>query len=91
MEKELHKASEFGHGCGLKAIHESPEANRTESIVISTGDSMNEKSVKEIVYQAIVDLTNTYGLANREMVVQDTGFKAPLGLAEHQRPGYWRW
>jgi len=39
---------------------------------------MSEKSVKEIVYQAIVDLTNTYGLANREMVVQATGFKAPL-------------
>ena len=31
---------------------------------------MSEKSVKEIVYQAIVDLTNTYGIANREMVVQ---------------------
>lgn len=39
---------------------------------------MSEKSVKEIVYQSIVDLTNTYGLANREMVVQATGFKAPL-------------
>lgn len=39
---------------------------------------MSEKSVKEIVYQAIVDLTNVYGLANREMVVQATGFKAPL-------------
>ena len=39
---------------------------------------MSEKSTKEIVYQAIVDLCNTYGLANREMVVQATGFKAPL-------------
>ena len=39
---------------------------------------MNEKSVKEIVYQAIVDLTNTYGLASRPMVVQATGLKAPL-------------
>ena len=39
---------------------------------------MSEKSTKEIVYQAIVDLCNTYGIANREMVVQATGFKAPL-------------
>ena len=37
-----------------------------------------EKSVKDFVYQAIVDLTNVYGMANREMVVQATGFKASL-------------
>ncbi len=36
---------------------------------------MSEKSTKEIVYQAIVDLSQVYGTANREQIVKATGLK----------------
>jgi len=36
---------------------------------------MSEKSVKEIVYQAIVDLSQVYGTANREQIIKATGLK----------------
>lgn len=36
---------------------------------------MSEKSTKEIVYQAIVDLSQVYGTATREQIVKATGLK----------------
>lgn len=35
----------------------------------------DQKSVKEIVYQAIVDLSQVYGTANREQIIKATGLK----------------